>query len=329
MKTSVKKIISLIMASAFVLLAFASCGDTVTGLNEGNEAKYKIGICQFIEHAALDSALEGFKAALTQKLGEDVYFDYKNATGEKTNAASICSSFASSDYDLIFANSTNALAAAAEATSVIPIVATSVTDFGATLGIENLGTKTGFNVTGASDLVPLEKQADIITELFPDAKNVGILYCSSEVNSKYQAERISSYLTSKGYTCKDFTFVDTTDVTLVTQQAATECDVIFTPTDNTVASNTQAINNILEPAGVPVVTGDNDTCIGLGVATLGINYYTLGYEAGLMAYEILAEGKDPADMEIRYADDYIKKYIPDRCTLLDIEIPDGYTELEK
>lgn len=328
MNKFVKKIPILLISLTVIISLLCSCGneDTDKGLND--TAKYRIGICQFIEHAAVDSATDGFKAALTERLGDTVAFDYQNATGDKTNAASICSMFASNNYDMIFANSTNALAAAAEATSVIPIVACSVTDFQSTLGLEEFDGKTGFNVTGASDLLPLEKQAEVIYELFPDAKKVGILYCSSETNSAYQAEEITKHLTAYGFKCKNYTFVDTTDVTLVTSKAAEECDVIYTPTDNTVASNTQAINNILEPAKVPLVAGNNDVAVDCGVATVGIDYYDLGYEAGLMAYEILVNGKNPAEMEIIFADEYYKRYVADRAALLEIEIPADYVEIK-
>ncbi len=327
MKTVTKKTICLLTALLCLLAVLSSC--TAEGNTDTNKNTYNIGICIFVEHAALDSATKGFTTALTEKLGGNVTFNIQNAAGDKTNAATICSGFASDKCDLIFANSTNALAAAAEITSEIPVVGCSVTDFSSTLGIEITDNKTGINVTGCSDILPLEKQAEVINELFPEKGKVGILYCSSETNSKYQADEIAKHLTDFGFTCENYTFVDTTDVTLVTQNAASECDIIYTPTDNTVASNTSAINNILEPAGIPLVAGNIDVALACGIATVGIDYYKLGYEAGLMAYEILAEGKNPADMEIRYADEYFKKYVPERAAALEITIPEGYTPIEK
>ncbi len=329
MKISVKKFTAAILLLSLFIFVFSSCDTDKTDGDTSAQSMYKIGICQFIEHEALNSATEGFKAAVKEKLGDTVEFDYRNATGEKSNASTICSGFASDSVNLIFANSTNALAAAADATSEIPVVACSVTDFSSTLGIEITDGKTGINVTGASDILPLEKQAEVIYEIVPWAENVGILYCSSETNSKYQADEITKHLTSYGLTCKNYTFVDTTDVTLVTQQAADECDVIYTPTDNTVASNTQAINNILEPKKVPLVAGNIDVAIECGIATVGIDYYALGYEAGVMACEILTENKNPADMEIRFADEYFKKYVPERTSLLDIKVPEDYTAIEQ
>lgn len=328
MKNLLKRALSLILCVLFTLTIFSACGNVSGETPVNKDAKYIVGICQFAEHTALDSATAGFKAALTEKLGDDVAFDYQNAAGEKANAASICTLFASDKYSLIFANSTNALAAAAEATSEIPVVACSVTDFVSTLGLESFTGKTGFNVTGASDILPLEKQAEVVSEMVPTAKKVGILYCSSEINSKFQADEITKHFTKLGLECENYTFVDTTDLTLVVEKAAKECDVIYTPTDNTVASNTQAINNILEPAKIPLVAGNNDVALECGIGTVGIEYFDLGYDAGLMAYEILAEGKNPGDMEIIYAKEYKKYYVAERCDMLGIKAPEGYTPMK-
>lgn len=316
-----KKIICLCLSLLVLIPVFSACGDK-------NEAEYNIGICQFSDHGALDSATKGFKDALTEKLGDKIAFTEKNATGGADEAIQICTIFANNKYDLIFANSTNALSAAANVTSSIPIVASSVTDFASTLGLQNGITKTGINVTGCSDMLPLEKQAAVIREIFPTAGSIGILYCSSETNSKYQADIIRNELTKYGYSCKDYTFVDTTDLSAVTIKASEECDVIFTPTDNTVASNTGAINNILEPAKIPLIAGNYDVAVECGIATVSIDYYDLGYKAGLMAYEILVNGKAPGEMEIGYADEYLKKYVPERAELLGIEIPEGYEAIK-
>lgn len=325
MKTTVKKTFSLILSALLIITLFSSCTDK-SGITDS--AEYFIGICQFAEHTALDSATKGFEDAVTEKLGDKVKLFVKNASGEKLNAASICSGYASENVDLIFANSTNALAAAAEATSTIPVVGCSVTDYESTLGVKLKDNKTGFNVTGCSDILPLEKQAEIINELFPEKGKVGILYCSSEVNSKYQSDLMITYLKDFGFSCEAYTFVDTTDVTLVTQKAASECDIIYTPTDNTVASNTSAINNILEPAKIPLVAGNIDVAKECGIATVGIDYYKLGYEAGLMACEILLENKNPGDMEIRTASEYFRKYVSERAAQTGVTIPDSFTAIE-
>lgn len=320
MKTSVKKIIS--AALALMLMAFC-----FTGCQNEKKDTYVVGICQLAQHDALDAATNGFMKALKDKLGDKVKFDLQNASGEATNCTTICSKFVSDKVDLIMANATGALSAAAQATDTIPIVATSITDYATALDIKDWNGTTGFNVTGTADLAPLEQQAAMIKELVPNAKMVGILYCSSEPNSKFQSTVMQEKLKALGFECKEFTFVDTNDVTAVTQQAAAECDAIFAPTDNTVASNGPAINNVLEPAKIPLIAGEQGICEKCGIATLSISYYDIGYKAGEMAYEILVNGADPAKMAIEYSKDLTKKYMADRCRELGITVPDGYVAI--
>lgn len=309
-----------VFAAIAIMLSVSACGSS-----EKNDGVYTIGICQLIQHDALDAATKGFRDALTEKLGDKVKFDEQNASGELTNCTTITSKFVSDKVDLIMANATDALAAASQATDTIPIVATSITDYATALGIDNWTGKTGFNVTGTSDLAPLAEQAAMIKELVPDAKNVAILYCSAEKNSKYQSTVMADELTKLGISSKEYTFVDTNDVTSVTQQIVSDkCDAVFIPTDNTAASNTQAINNVLEPAKIPVIAGESGICKGCGIATLSISYYDIGYKAGEMAYEILVNGAKPGDMEIEYAKDLTKQYMADRAADLGIQIPDGY-----
>ena len=320
MKTSVKKIIS--AALALMLMAFC-----FTGCKTEKKDTYVVGICQLAQHDALDAATNGFMKALKDKLGDKVRFDLQNASGEATNCTTICSKFVSDKVDLIMANATGALSAAAQATDTIPIVATSITDYATALDIKDWNGTTGFNVTGTADLAPLEQQAAMIKELVPNAKMVGILYCSSEPNSKFQSTVMQEKLKALGFECKEFTFVDTNDVTAVTQQAAAECDAIFAPTDNTVASNGPAINNVLEPAKIPLIAGEQGICEKCGIATLSISYYDIGYKAGEMAYEILVNGAVPAKMAIEYSKDLTKKYMADRCRELGITVPDGYVAI--
>ncbi len=320
MKTSVKKIIS--AALALMLMAFC-----FTGCKTEKKDTYVVGICQLAQHDALDAATNGFMKALKDKLGDKVRFDLQNASGEATNCTTICSKFVSDKVDLIMANATGALSAAAQATDTIPIVATSITDYATALDIKDWNGTTGFNVTGTADLAPLEQQAAMIKELVPNAKMVGILYCSSEPNSKFQSTVMQEKLKALGFECKEFTFVDTNDVTAVTQQAAAECDAIFAPTDNTVASNGPAINNVLEPAKIPLIAGEQGICEKCGIATLSISYYDIGYKAGEMAYEILVNGADPAKIAIEYSKDLTKKYMANRCRELGITVPDGYVAI--
>ena len=322
-----KKILCLALA-ALMLVCMAACTGTQTEeTTKGADDAFVVGICQLVQHSALDEATQGFKDALTEKLGDKVTFDYQNASGENTNCTTICTKFVSDKVDLIMANATGALAAAAAATDSIPVVGTSITDYASALGITDWTGATGFNVTGASDLAPLDSQANVVKELVPDAKTVGIIYCSTESNSKYQADTITPHFEALGLEVKIYTFVDSNDILSVVTQASTECDVIYTPTDNQVASNAESINNVLEPAGIPLVAGDTGTCEKAGIAVLGINYYDIGFVAGEMAYEILVNGTDPAQMEIKTADKVAKLYVPERCDLLGIKVPEGYVSI--
>lgn len=320
MKKTFKAIISVLLVAVIVVACFTACSN-----NTSNKDKvYKVGICQLTQHEALDAATKGFRDALTEKLGDKVVFDPQNASGESTNCTTIVSKFVSDKVDLILANATPALTAATEATNTIPIVGTSITDYATALAISDWNGKTGINVTGTADLAPLKDQAAMIKELVPNAKTVGILYCSAEPNSKYQSDIVKSELETLGYEVKVYTFVDSNDVLAVTQSAVQNCQALYIPTDNTAASNTELINSVTEPAKIPIVAGEEGICKGCGVATLSISYYDIGYKAGLMAYEILVNGANPAEMEIAYADSTTKKYMADRAAAIGVTIPDGY-----
>lgn len=289
---------------------------------------YNVGICQLVQHEALDAATQGFKDALTEKLGEgNVKFDEQNASGDSANCATIVNGFVSNNVDLILANATAPLQAAAQATADIPVLGTSVTDYATALDISGWTGTVGNNISGTSDLAPLDQQAAMIQELFPDAKNVGLLYCSAEPNSVYQCDVIEGYLTEEGYTVARYAFTDTNDVTSVAQTAADNSDVIYIPTDNTAASNTEAIANVVIPAKVPVVAGEEGICNGCGVATLSISYYDLGYATGEMAAKILAEGADVSTMPVEYAPNVTKKYNAANCEALGITPPADYVAI--
>ncbi len=289
---------------------------------------YHIGICQLVQHVALDAATQGFQDALKDKLGDAVVFDLQNASGDTTTCSTIMNNFVSDNVDLIMANATPALQAAVAATGSIPILGTSVTNYASALDIEDKDGATGMNVSGTSDLAPLDRQAEMLKELFPDAKKVGILWCSAEPNSKYQADHIREYLEALGYECTDYTFADSNDVASVTQNACDGSDVLYIPTDNTAASCTEAIRNVVEPAGIPAVVGEEGICRGCGVATLSISYYDLGYATGEMAYEILVEGADISTMPVRFAPNVTKEYNAELSGLLGVTIPEDYTAIE-
>lgn len=286
---------------------------------------YTIGICQLLQHPALDAATEGFKDALVEKLGEgNVKFLDGNASNDSSLCPTIIDGFLSENVDLILANATSPLQAAASATSTVPVLGTSVTDYATALDISDWNGTVGTNVSGTSDLAPLDQQAAMVKELFPDAKTVGLLYCSGEPNSVYQCTVIEGYLKDMGYEVEWFAFTDTNDVASVTQSACDSCDVIYIPTDNTAAGNTTAIANIVLPAGVPVIAGEEGICSGCGVATLTISYYDIGYIAGEMAYDILVNGADVSTMAVKSAPEVTKKYNAANCETLNVDIPDGY-----
>ena len=335
-----------LMLSLLMVFSLAACSssddteDEETEAAEETEAEeeeteaaasdetYLIGICQLVQHDALDAATEGFKDALVDLLGDAVEFDEQNASGDSATCVTICSTLVAEECDLILANATAALQAAAAATSEIPILGTSITDYATALEIDDWTGSTGTNVSGTADLAPLDQQAAVLNELFPDAETVAILYCSAEANSKYQADVITPYLEDYGYTVEVYTFADSNDVASVTASACESADVIYIPTDNTAASCTEAINNVALPAGVPIIAGEEGICSGCGVATLSISYYDIGYAAGEMAYEILVNGADVSTMEVQYAADVTKEYNAEIAETLGIEIPDDYVAIE-
>lgn len=309
---------------ALLLAASMTAGMTAIPVSAKEEKTYQVGICQLVQHEALDAATQGFKDALTEAFGDGVTFDEQNAQGDTNTCSTIINSFVSNGVDLILANATPALQAAASGTSDIPILGTAVTEYGVALGLDDFDGTVGGNISGTSDLAPLEEQAAMLNELFPDAKNVGLLYCSAEANSQYQIDTVKAALEELGYTCEYYAFSDSNDLSSVASTAASESDVIYVPTDNTAASNTEIINNICLPAKVPVIAGEEGICSGCGVATLSISYYDLGVSTGKMAARILGEGEDISTMPVEYAPNFTKKYNADICKELGITVPDDY-----
>ena len=307
----------------------AAMAGSIAGMSaSAEEQTYNVGICQLVQHDALDAATQGFKDALTEELGDAVTFDEQNAQGDSNTCSTIINSFVSNGVDLILANATPALQAAQAGTSEIPILGTSVTEYGVALEIDDFDGTVGGNISGTSDLAPLDQQAAMLNELFPDAKNVGLLYCSAEANSQYQVDTVKAALEELGYTCEYYAFSDSNDLSAVVTTASTESDVIYVPTDNTAASNTEIINNICQPAGVPLITGEEGICAGCGVATLSISYYDIGVATGKMAAKILAEGADISTMPIEYAPEFTKKYNAELCEALGITVPEDYVAIE-
>lgn len=331
-----KKLLSTLMATAMVL-GLVGCGNasstqTASGSASSTEAGtdgkvYHIGVCQLVEHEALDAATQGFQDALKDKLGENnVVFDVQNAQGEETNCATICTGFVSDNVDLILANATASLQAASAATNSIPIVGTSITDYATALNADDWNGTSGTNITGTSDLAPLDQQEAMIKELVPDVTQVGIVYCSAEANSVFQANQIEATLEKDGIAYKEYSAADSNEIQSVVTKAVSECDCLYVPTDNTMAANVDIIKNVTVPAGIPVIAGEEGICQG-ALATLSISYYDIGQAAGEMAYEILVNGKDPGTMEIEYASATTKEYNADVADALGITIPDDYVKL--
>lgn len=304
------------------LLAFGICAQAE------EYQSYTIGICEFIQHGAVDLATLGFEDAVTDALGDSVTFDLQNAQGDYSTCTSVIHDFVAEDVDLILANATAALQTAATATADIPLLGTSITEYGAALQLDDFDGIVGSNISGTSDLAPLDEQAAVIFELFPDAETVGLLYCSGEPNSLYQVDVVQEELEKLGYEAKRFSFADSNDLTSVTITAAAECDVLYIPTDNTAASNAELIANICIPEGIPVITGEENTCRICGVATFTIDYYKLGYATGEMAVRILRDQEDISSMPIEFAVDFTKRFNPEICEQLGLDMPEDYIALD-
>ena len=326
--------------SGVLALSLAACGGSGTAstpapetsapgtpapetASPAGETAYTVGICQLAPHVALDAATEGFMDAINEALPGQVKFDLQNAAGDSPTCATIVNGFVSADVDLIMANATPALQAAASATGDIPVLGTSVTEYGVALGIDGFTGTVGTNVSGTSDLAPLDQQAAMIKEWFPDAKTVGLLYCSAEPNSQYQVDVVQAELEKLGYTCTQYPFSDTNDMASVTQNAADHSEILYVPTDNTVANNAGIVDNICH-GKLPVFTGEEGICAGCGVATLSISYYDLGVATGKMAVKILTGESNVSEMPIEYAPQFTKKFNEAICADLGLTPPDGY-----
>ncbi len=335
-----KKILCIALA-LMMILSLAACGDKDSSAASPSDTPaapaepadtpaepaeepagetYYVGICQLVQHVALDAATQGFMDALTAQLGDKVSFSNQNASNDIPLCSTIVNQFIAEEADLILANATPALQAASAATVEIPILGTSITEYGVALEIDGFTGTVGGNISGTSDLAPLDQQAAMLAEWFPDAETVGLLYCSGEANSQYQVDVVKAELEALGYTATLYSFSDSNDLSAVCEKAAADSDVIYVPTDNTVASNTTLIDNICRPAGVPIVAGEEGICSGCGVATLSISYYDLGYTTGEMAAKILTGEADISTMAIEYAP-ATPKYNADICADLGLTPP--------
>ncbi|MCQ2558353.1 MAG: ABC transporter substrate-binding protein [Oscillospiraceae bacterium] len=318
-----KKILALVLALCMIV-ALCACGNTAKG------PKYTIGICQLLQHDALDAATQGFMDAVKEKLGDDVAFDLQNASGDSAMCSTIVTGFVSNKVDLIMANATPALQAAVAATTEIPVLATSVTDFGTALADPDMdpAAGTGINVSGTSDGVPGQLYADLTMELVPEAKKVAVVYCSAEANSVVQADDFVACMDAKGVATEVFTFADSNDMQAVITAAIEGADALYIPTDNTAASNMTIVANVCQPANIPVICGEENMMANGGLATVSISYYNIGYVCGQMAVDILTNKADVSKMPIGYASDPVKEYNPAFAEAIGFAMPEGFTAVE-
>ncbi len=345
-----KKFVTFLLSAALTL-AMSACGtDTGAGTPAATAATtttttnttdstattgasdkvYTVGIVQLVQHVALDASAKGFQDELVKQLGADnVKFDYQNASGDSATCSSIVSGFVTEKADLILAIATPALQAAANGTATIPVLGTAITEYGTALSIDNFSGTVGTNVSGTSDLAPLDMQAAMFDELIPSAKTIGIIYCSAEANSKYQAEVVKKALEDAGKTVNVYTFTDSNDVQAVTSSAVSECEALYIPTDNTAASNTGLIDAVASEAGIPIICGEEGIMSGCGIATLSIDYYELGVTTGAMAARILKGESNVSEMPIEYYQSPVKEYDEARCKALNITVPSDYKAVER
>lgn len=288
-------------AACLMVAGLAACGNKPSTPSNPDEKVFQIGIVQLAEHPAMDEATRGFKEFLTEKLGDKVQFNVQNAQGEQTNCTTIVNQFVSSKVDLIMANATNAVKAAREATSDIPVVGTSVTDY-VSCGLVASNEAPGANVTGASDMNPVTVQVDLMKTLCPTVKTVGIVINSGEENSAIQAEEAKTAFEAEGFTVKIYSVADTNEIQTVVTAACNEVDAFYEPTDNLIAANVPTMSNITTAAGKPVICGEGGMCESGFLATYAISYYELGRAAGEQAFNILVNGADPATTPIFFFD---------------------------
>lgn len=280
---------------------------TTAAAAEATDGKtYKIGVLQLVQHAALDKANEGFVKALDDS-GITYEIDQQNASGEQSACQTIAEKFVNDGDDLIYAIATPAAQAASAATTTIPIVLSAVTD-PAESGLVASNDAPGGNVTGTSDLTPVAEQIDLLKQLLPDAKTVGILFCTAESNSEIQAQMARDACDKAGLAHADYTVSSSNEIQTVVESMIGKVDVIYAPTDNTIAAGMATVASVATDNKIPIICGEENMVNEGGLATYGIDYYQLGYMAGEQAVEILKDCKNPADIPIGYLS-------ADKCTI--------------
>ncbi|MBE5961469.1 MAG: ABC transporter substrate-binding protein [Lachnospiraceae bacterium] len=303
--------------------ALTACGTKETSSSPDTKVS-KIGVCQLVTHDALDASYQGFVDGLKDAgyvEGENITIDYQNAQGDASNCNTIATKLVNEDCDLILAIATNAAQSCANATKDIPILVTAVTD-PAEAGVVETNEVPGGNVSGTSDLTPVKKQMELLVKLLPEAKKVAILYCSSETNSQIQADMAKTEAESLGLETQFATISSLNEVQQVVQSLVGKVDVIYTPTDNMIASGMDTVAMIANGNGVPIICGEEGMVEKGGLATYGINYYNLGKQTAAQAVKILKGEAEPAAMPIEYLEDVTLKINEEVATELGISIPD-------
>lgn len=324
------KILAMALTLAVIILA-AGCGPkTETGANgsQTDADKVTIGIIQYAEHVALDAAREGFIDSLKDQgyvEGENVVYDLQNAQGDQSNLSTISDRFISNKVDLVLAIATPAAQAIVGKTSEIPILGTAITDYVEARLVDS-NEKPGKNVTGTSDMNPIKEQIELLVKLVPDAKTIGLIYTGSEPNSVVQAEIAKEAIENLGLNHTEVTVTNTNDVQQATQSLVEQCDAIYIPTDNTLASAMPTVYGVTAETKTPVVCGETGMVKNGGLATLGINYYDLGYQTGQMAVPILKGEAKPADMPIQLPAGYDFAINGTIAEEFGIEIPEDLQE---
>ena len=293
-----------ILGTGAIALGLAGCsGEQGAGSGSGSAAasgSYRIGVLQLTQHAALDAANEGFIAALDEA-GIDYEADQQNASNDQNACQTIAQTFVNDGCDLILAIATPAAQAVLGATQDIPVVGTAITDFAAS-GLVDSNDAPGGNLTGTSDMNPVEDQIALLQQLIPDAGTGGLLFCTAESNSEIQIEMAEEALDAAGIGHERFTVSSSNEIQSVVETMVGQVDVVYAPTDNTIAAAMTQVASIANAAGVPTICGEVGMVEAGGLASVSINYYELGYRAGEMAVEILTEGADPAEMPIETMD---------------------------
>ena len=310
-------------ATALFAVTACSSSDDGDGVVASGDETVKVGVLQFVQHPALDAATEGFKAALDEA-GVQVEYDDQNAQGEVPNTNTIATTFASDGLDLVFTVATPAAQAAAQAIVDTPVLFTAVTDAEAA-GLVDSNDAPGANVTGTSDLNPVADQLALLAEIAPDAKTVGVVYSSGEVNSEVQVDLAKEAAADLGITIKEATVSNSSEVQQATQSLG-DVDAIYVPTDNTVVSGIAALIQVAEQKQIAVISGDSGPVESGAVATIGIDYTKLGYQTGEMAAKILQDGSDPASMPVETSNDVELIINPAGAERMGVELPDSVTE---